>query len=745
MLKRIIAILLSISISLMSIISSSFVSVAAGSTSTTHKYSDYVWSDYVEFDDDFNLVTKPSYDSLTGLEQLFVAVNLLSDSDAGFDSLYECVLDGCRYDVLYPLLKNCGFAFGLVGKSGAFLGRIGESLLNALYSYKDEFGGSGISFDSDNNMVIQPEIANDVVADMQISYVPYVKIDNYNWLYFGCPYSQGVTVSWWGAVGSSWSYSIKQCVFSNDGLDFYQYHYIQYLCAVYNDVRDFPSGSGAGTVYSVGRGSKHFSSRIIFPTEYGSVNRYPTVYEYYTVYDCMYKYSFNGYSNEEYVKPLVITQLATASSNAVWTCENTIYPQWNILQDDTTSNNYTKEGESLGIDAVTSISIPATYGYNSVVDGARYRGSYVILPKTATVYDSVNNVYYSYNDVAGSDDYLYGSDSFVEKTDPIVINYNTYNYISENADSIYDGLENSDNQSPDAVDNALSTIHSGSGGSDPDDEFGGGGVTYPEDDGATDVSGVIQWLKNIYNFLANTLYDGLADIYYQIHDINTYIQHYLFNLDDNLGKIWDSIEFHFPIFTSSLQSIQDGISLLVADFESVFINAINGIVDNVYDMTGYVHQILNKIDNLTVSGGSFDASDILAYLSDIKSLLQLLVIGQGVDVTTDLLDMGVDEVGDYVGNLYDMVDEVTDSLSDKFPFSVPWDIAALLGLFASDPVTPVFDLPFKIPRIGVDYTFHVDLSDFENVSKICRAVLTCIFIAGLTYLTIRLTRGDGSE
>ena len=160
-------------------------------------------------------------------------------------------------------------------------------------------------------------------------------------------------------------------------------------------------------------------------------------------------------------------------------------------------------------------------------------------------------------------------------------------------------------------------------------------------------------------------------------------------------------------------------------------------------MTGYVYQILNNMDVLSGSVG--DNSKILDYLSDIKSLLRLLVVGQGADTVTDLMDMTLDEVGDYVGNVYDMVDEVTDSLSDKFPFSVPWDIAALLGLFAAEPETPVFDIPFKIERLGVDYTFHVDLTDFENVSKICRAVLTCIFIAGLTYLTIRLTRGDSSE
>lgn len=147
-------------------------------------------------------------------------------------------------------------------------------------------------------------------------------------------------------------------------------------------------------------------------------------------------------------------------------------------------------------------------------------------------------------------------------------------------------------------------------------------------------------------------------------------------------------------------------------------------------------------------GGDVDLTEtnsllqkILNKLETIRNLIAMILIGQGIDNVTDLLDMSLDELGDYVANLGDIASGVADALTGVFPFSIPWDLMALLGTFSAEPKTPVFDLPFNIPRLNIEYTFHIDFSDYEVVSKISRAVLTCLFVAGLMHLTIKITKG----
>jgi hypothetical protein len=79
--------------------------------------------------------------------------------------------------------------------------------------------------------------------------------------------------------------------------------------------------------------------------------------------------------------------------------------------------------------------------------------------------------------------------------------------------------------------------------------------------------------------------------------------------------------------------------------------------------------------------------------------------------------------------------EVTNTLTTKFPFSIPWDIAFLIAFLASTPAVPVFEMPLTFPNLGIDYVFVLDFTDFEIISKVCRLILTMVYTIGLLKFT----------
>ena len=80
-------------------------------------------------------------------------------------------------------------------------------------------------------------------------------------------------------------------------------------------------------------------------------------------------------------------------------------------------------------------------------------------------------------------------------------------------------------------------------------------------------------------------------------------------------------------------------------------------------------------------------------------------------------------------------------LSKFFPFCIPFDLIYLLDVLDAEPQVPRFEIPFKFPAYGIDYTFVIDLSDFESVAAVFRTFETILFLLGLILLTRELIQG----
>ena len=80
-------------------------------------------------------------------------------------------------------------------------------------------------------------------------------------------------------------------------------------------------------------------------------------------------------------------------------------------------------------------------------------------------------------------------------------------------------------------------------------------------------------------------------------------------------------------------------------------------------------------------------------------------------------------------------------LKTLFPFCIPFDLIDCIRLFNAEPETPKIDIPMHFPIVNVDYTFTIDLKDFDGVAKICRSMFLIMFIIGLVFATRPLIRG----
>ncbi len=75
------------------------------------------------------------------------------------------------------------------------------------------------------------------------------------------------------------------------------------------------------------------------------------------------------------------------------------------------------------------------------------------------------------------------------------------------------------------------------------------------------------------------------------------------------------------------------------------------------------------------------------------------------------------------------------SLTNKFPFSLPWDLKNSFNMLTAPPVPPRWEIPI------LTETLVIDFAQFENLALISRSFLSIIFVVVLIILTRRFIGG----
>lgn len=114
-------------------------------------------------------------------------------------------------------------------------------------------------------------------------------------------------------------------------------------------------------------------------------------------------------------------------------------------------------------------------------------------------------------------------------------------------------------------------------------------------------------------------------------------------------------------------------------------------------------------------------------LSSLNQIKALLVVNTVMDVFKDRST------------------QTANTAKEKFPTSVPWDVAMIVNTMSADPKAPVMKLPLKLEKFGISEEITIDLSsdEWEKLASLCRYFLSLLFLLYMVHLTRKLFfKGD---
>lgn len=168
---------------------------------------------------------------------------------------------------------------------------------------------------------------------------------------------------------------------------------------------------------------------------------------------------------------------------------------------------------------------------------------------------------------------------------------------------------------------------------------------------------------------------------------------------------------------------------------------------NVYNPGNYINvpgpnstvNIYQVTNDPATNGPVTDTNTGLGWLGDLLNLLIDGIRGIG-DFVSGLAGWLLDFITDFVIGDLDSIDLESLKLPDLtgvFPFSIPWDVANVLGLLDAEPLAPSFDFPVTNVD-GTVETVEVDLADFDPVAGTVRTLEVVAFVVGLALATRRI-------
>lgn len=113
-------------------------------------------------------------------------------------------------------------------------------------------------------------------------------------------------------------------------------------------------------------------------------------------------------------------------------------------------------------------------------------------------------------------------------------------------------------------------------------------------------------------------------------------------------------------------------------------------------------------------------------------------VADWLDFIKGIFDDAENGAGSAVSALSSTMGDAANLMKTKFPFCIPWDVYLIIGFLAEEPQTPVFRLPIKLERLGIEEYIEIDLKDFETLSSISRTLLTVLYCYGLLNLTMKV-------
>ena len=248
--------------------------------------------------------------------------------------------------------------------------------------------------------------------------------------------------------------------------------------------------------------------------------------------------------------------------------------------------------------------------------------------------------------------------------------------------------------------NPTPTPSGGSGG-----DFGDGTTPTPKPDfgDGSDLTDTNDWLKKIYEWL-----QSFGDTHSKFEKtITDYIE-------ANDGKLDQIIEAINALSDGKTENEKNGCKY---DFTALsdFMTKLWNESDKKFDKMVELLEENNKYQKKLVNS-----------LNEIKAIL----------VTQTIMDV-----------FQDRSQQTAEKAKDKFPTSLPWDIALVVNAMSAEPEKPQFNLPIQIKSLNINEEIHVDLAsgEWEKLAKTCRYLLSILFILLMIQLSRKLFSNGGDD
>lgn len=218
-----------------------------------------------------------------------------------------------------------------------------------------------------------------------------------------------------------------------------------------------------------------------------------------------------------------------------------------------------------------------------------------------------------------------------------------------------------------------------------------------------DLTDTNNWLEKIYNWLEE--FGKSHDKF--IQDLSDY-------LETHKGKLEDIIK--------ALDKIADGMEKGEDD----------GCKYDYSELSDFMKELWNESDK------KFDTMiDLLEENNEYqKKLVDTLDSIKSILKTQSIMD-----------TFKNRSKETAEKAKEKFPTSVPWDIAVIINAMSAEPKAPVFECPIEIKSLNIKEHIIVDLStgEWETLAKTCRYMLSLLFVLFMVQLSRRLFFNKGDD
>lgn len=165
---------------------------------------------------------------------------------------------------------------------------------------------------------------------------------------------------------------------------------------------------------------------------------------------------------------------------------------------------------------------------------------------------------------------------------------------------------------------------------------------------------------------------------------------------------------------------------------------INTVVDKLDDIISNQKKL---IKGFTDSGTDSENYDVVRYL---KKIYNLLLVDKFLDTADELYDYVFDYIAQIGEVFVSTAGSVVDTASKTFPFSVVFIPKLVLDAMSAEPVTPYKKINIKLDEKqvgnvtmpGFDFSFVIDLSQFDSVASMFRQMSVIIFLCGMVKHTV---------